>query len=229
MNDRHVAGDLGVYLAGALDRSERWAVETHLASCRWCANELTELREVTAMLENVPPEVLLDGPPEGGDLLLRRTVRQVRREGSGRGRRLASAAAAVVVAAAGVGGGFLYGQETAPTVTVAAPASAPTTDGVLTGRSVDGATGAEMAVAVVPATGWVRLSATIKGIPAGENCRIVVVGADGTRKEAGTWKVSEDGQRDGTTLDGSALVDPQDVRAVEVETDDGKRYVSVPV
>lgn len=229
MTDRHVAGDLGVYLAGALDRHESWSVEAHLSTCRSCAAELGELREVTALLDGVPPEVLLDGPPDGGDLLLRRTVRQVRRESGGRGRRLAGVAAAIVLGAAGVGGGFLAGQGTDGPVIVAAPASAPSTDGAVTGRAVDDGTGATMAVAVVPASGWVRLSATIRGIPAGERCRLVVVDADGDREPAGTWLVSLAGERDGTTLDGSALVAPENVRAVEVETEDGRRYVSVPV
>lgn len=228
MNDRHIAGDLGVYLAGALGRSERWAVESHLASCRWCASELTELREVTAMLDGVPPEVLLDGPPEGGELLLKRTVRQVRREAGGRGRRVAAAAAAVVLGAAGLGGGYLFGQETTQAVLATQP-STSSTEGVLTGRAVDDATGAQMSVAVVPAAGWVRLSATVSGIPKGERCRLVVVGANGVREAAGNWLVTEEGAQGGTTLDGSALVAPQDVRAVEVETTDGKRYVSVPV
>ncbi len=57
MTDRHVAGDLGVYLAGALDRHESWSVEAHLSTCRSCATELGELREVTA---------LLDGDAAGG-------------------------------------------------------------------------------------------------------------------------------------------------------------------
>ena len=87
MTDRHVAGDLGVYLAGAMGRREAWGVEQHLAVCGWCTNELRELREVTALFNGMPPELLLDGPPDGSDLLLRRTVRQVRRE-AGRRRRV---------------------------------------------------------------------------------------------------------------------------------------------
>lgn len=229
MTDGHVRDDLGVYLAGALSPREGRSVDAHLAACPDCAAEMSELSEVTAVLDGVTPELLMDGPPDGGDLVLRRTVRRVRREsGTGR-RRLAGAAAAVVVGAAALGGGFLVGQGAVPPIVLAAPASAPSTTGTVTGQAVDSSTGAGMTVAVVPAAGWVRVSARITGIPAGARCRLVVVGADGAREPAGTWLVSPAGERDGTKLDGSALVAPAEVQAVEVETEDGQTFVSVPV
>jgi hypothetical protein len=71
----------------------------------------------------VPAEAFLDGPPADGDLLLQRTLREVRAghltgavptaavpPRSGRSRWLL-AAAAVVIAAAGVGAGILVGAE----------------------------------------------------------------------------------------------------------------------
>ncbi|HZG91303.1 MAG TPA: anti-sigma factor [Pseudonocardia sp.] len=230
MTDRHVAGDLGVYLAGAMEPRDAWGVESHLAVCGWCSTELRELRDVTALLEGMPPEALLDGPPDGGDLLLRRTVRQVRRE-AGRGRRVAGVAAAVLVGAAGLGGGFWYGQQSAPQpppAVVAAPDPVPFTQGALTGQAVDPETGAEMAVTVLPTAGWVRLSATTAGIPPGERCRMVVVAEDGTREVAFSWLTGEPGAGTGP-LSGSALVAPEDVAAVEVETEDGRTFVSVPL
>jgi hypothetical protein len=82
---------------------------------------------------------------------------------------------------------------------------------------------------VVPAAGWVRVNATVGGIPAGERCRLEVVDRHGTAVLAGSWLVSGAGAADGTTLNGSALVDPAQVAAVRVVNTAGKQYVTVPV
>jgi anti-sigma factor RsiW len=228
MTDRHVAGDLGVYLAGAMGRREAWGVEQHLAVCGWCTNELRELREVTALFNGMPPELLLDGPPDGSDLLLRRTVRQVRKE-AGRRRRVVGVAAAVLVGAVGVGGGFIYGQQAqAPTVAAAQVVTPETTAGAMNGSAVDPKTGAQAAVTVIPTAGYVRLSASINGIPAGERCRMLVVAKDGSREVAFSW-MTGDAPPGGSPLTGSALVAPEDVSAVQVENEDGKTFVTVPL
>ena len=93
----------------------------------------------------------------------------------------------------------------------------------------DPTTGATLAVTVTPAAGWVRLAANVKGVPAGQECRLLVVARDGTRREAGSWLVSEAGERDGTALPGFALVAPDQVEAVEVENLDGRRFVRAPI
>jgi hypothetical protein len=230
-NEHHVAGDLGVYLAGAMPHRENRAVEQHLAACGWCSNELRELREVTALLEGMPPEVLLDGPPDGGDLMLRRAVKQVRREvGRGR-RRVIGVAAAVLIGAVGIGGGFVYGQQVSGGQEVIAIPAGETPDtvlGAVSGRAVDPNTGAKMVVAVLPTSGWVRLSATVENIPPGERCQMIVVGKDGSREIAFGW-LTGDAATAGQPLSGSALVAPEDVAAVEVQSEDGRTFVRVPI
>ncbi|MTD53966.1 anti-sigma factor family protein [Amycolatopsis pithecellobii] len=216
----HETDSVGAYVLGALDLREMRAMERHLASCGRCQAEVTELRMARAALDGLPPEALLDGPPDGADLLLQRTLRQVRQE-SGRevrrGRTIA-ATAAVVVAAAFAGGGVMVGRAVAPPeVTQAA--------GTRTASGTDAATGAKMTVAVQPAAGWVRVNASVSGIPKGQKCRLYVVSRDGTREEAGSWLVA--GEGNGTELDAAALVPPADVAGVEVENFDGKKYVSV--
>ena len=71
-------------------------------------------------LGEVPPEAFLEGPPEGGDLLLQRTLREVRRARTyrtsqancaKRRSRWLMVAAAVVVVAGALGGGVVSGGQ----------------------------------------------------------------------------------------------------------------------
>jgi hypothetical protein len=47
--------------------------------------------------------------------------------------------------------------------------------------------------------------------------------------EAASWVVSARGEREGSGIDGAALVPPKDVAAVEVVTMDGRTLVSAQV
>ena len=71
-----------------------------------CRRIWEELREMTDLLGEVPPEAFLNGPPEG-DLVLQRTLRQMRAETAAqrRRRRLTVVAAAAVTLATVLGGG----------------------------------------------------------------------------------------------------------------------------
>jgi hypothetical protein len=221
--DAHDPVELGAHALGLLDPAQSRAVEAHLAGCPACRREWEELHGMVDVLDDVPPEAFLDGPPDG-DLVLQRTLRQIRSEARSRSRirRLAVVAAAVVAVAAVLGGGVLVGRATAPPVVVAAPAP-PAGAVVLSGG---GEPGVSMSTAVSPAPGWVRLSTTVRGIPAGERCRIVVVSRDGSRQVAGSWLVTPGGWRDGVTLDGSAIVDLDDVAAVVVENEAGREFAA---
>ncbi len=235
MTTQHDPQLLGAYVLGALDEQEVREMDEHLASCPDCARELDDLRAMEAYLGEVPPEAMLDGPPEGGDLLLQRTLRQVRAERGGvaRRRQFALGAAAAVVAALVLGAGVFVGKVTSPDGTTAQstppPTVAPDPSGTKLATATDPVTGASMTVKIVPAAGWVRTNLAINGIPEGEKCRIFVVAKDGTRQEAGSWLVSKKGAAEGTNLDGSALVAPNDVKSVVVENTAGKKFVEVPV
>jgi hypothetical protein len=224
---------LGAYVLGALDEREARAVEEYLATSPEARAEVAELREMEEFLGELPPEAMLDGPPEGGDLLLQRTLRQVRQERGGqvRRRQFAVGAAAAVITVAVLGSGVVVGRSTAPSTVAQPPATSQPAPppGTKVGTTTDPVTGTRMTVQVRPAAGWVRVNASVVGIPEGQKCKLFVVSRDGSREEAGSWLVSSVGEADGTNLDGSALVAPDDVVAVEVENFDGTKFASVQV
>ncbi|MFI8370026.1 zf-HC2 domain-containing protein [Streptomyces sp. NPDC085466] len=233
----HDSALLGAYVLGALDEQEVRTVDEHIASCQRCRDELDELRAMESALGEVPPEAFLDGPPDGGDLLLQRTLRQVRGERAAQTlrRRTLLAAAAAVASAALLGGGVLIGQNTggrtaqavppAPSTTATAPTVPPVSSKVFEARSTT--TGSEMRLRVTPATDWIRLNASVAGIPAGERCRLVVVAKNGDREIAGSWLVAD--KEKGANLDGSAAVPMDEVARVVIENDQGKEYVTIEV
>ncbi len=224
--------DMAGYVMEMLTPEEKQQADEHLAGCDECRGEIDSLREWSARLAEVPEPMLLDGPPDDADLLLQRTLRQVRQESAGRRHRrlaLMTTAAAAVLAVA-VGGGVVLGRGSAPTDQVAQPpatASAPA--GTRTATATDAATGARMTVSVLPAAGWVRVNATVAGIPSGEECKLEVVGRDGTAVLAGSWLVSEAGEANGTPLNGSALIDPAEVASVRVVNTAGRQFINVTV
>lgn len=218
----HDPGELGALALGLLDPQRTRAVEEHLARCAACRRDLEDLTAVTDLLGEVPPEALLDGPPDG-DLVLHRTLRQIRAEAAAdRRRRLVPRIAAAVAAVAMLaGGGIAVGRATAPdpvVVTAAAPATGVTLRG-------DGVPGVTMAAVVSPAAGWVRVSANVKGVPRGERCRVIVLARDGSREVAAAWLSSARGEREGTQVDGAAIVAPDQVAGVAVENEAGEEYV----
>ena len=218
---------LGAYALGVLDADEVRAVDAHVAQCTDCRRELDELEAMKQSLGEVPPEAFLDGPPDGGDLLLQRTLRQVRAEKSRdvRQRRLLVAAGVVALVAASIGGGAVLGRGSAPTRTVVLPsASASVPQGTRTIEGSNPQNGVTMAVRLTPAKGWVRLHATIDNVKPNLKCQLVVVDKAGNRVVAGSWLVPPTE----ATVDGSALVAPNDVAAVEVVTFDGQKIISVP-
>jgi hypothetical protein len=229
VSEQHEPEQLAAYALGLLDGEDARAVEVHVAGCPHCRRELTELREVDGALRRVPPELFLDGPPQGNELVLRR-VRAEREESSGRrGRRRLALIAAAVVALVGVGAaGVALGRVTAGKTIIALPTSpAETGSRLLTG--FDPSTGARMTVTVTPAAGWVRVKATAVGIPAGERCMLVVIDRSRNRYIAASWLVSPGAEKNGITVDSAVVVAPGDVVAVAVQNFERREFVIAPV
>jgi len=222
---------LGAYVLGTLDAQERNEIDRHMESCAACRAELMELEAVKDVLDELPPEALLHGPPDA-DLVLQRTLRQVRAESSEQNRRgwsMATAAAAIVLVGA-LGAGVAIGRGTAPADNVGAgptPSAvtvSPLPSGTRSGTTVDAQTGTRLTATVIPAPGWVRVNASVAGIPVGENCRLIVVGKNNPNGEiASGWIVAGSS----VNLDGAAAVAPEEVTAIKVVNTKGETFVTL--
>ena len=229
---------LGAYALGALDPGEAADFERrHLQTCAQCRFDLNELVALRESLDEVPPEAFLDGPPEGGDLLLQKTLRRVRDEEQ----------AAPVRTAARHAGAWPWSRRRCwswprsaaeswwagrrPPTTRPSDPRAATTD-VPGTKSVEGrdpTTGVQLAASVSPFQGWVKVNVAVKGVKAGEKCLLQVVTKEGQAVTAGSWQVSDKWESQGFSLDGSALVAPDDVKSVDIVTVDGRKLVSAQV
>ncbi|SHN48116.1 anti-sigma factor family protein [Cryptosporangium aurantiacum] len=224
--------DIAGYLFGLLDPIEFRRVEEHLSTCPSCRHEVTVLREIENALDDVPPELFLDGPDPEADLLLQRTLRAAREETASRrswGRAVLAGAAAVVAIALAVGGGVLLGRSGEPQQVVADPFPSATVAGTRTVSATDPDTGAEMTAQIIPADGWVRVNATLKGIKAGEECRMIVHRKDTGEEIASSWVISQKAASapGGWPITGNAAIAPEDVDSVEIKTTAGRHLVTV--
>lgn len=224
----HDRAQLGAYALGVLDPVEARQVHEHLTTCTDCQREVNELMMIRRALDQVPPEAFIDGPPEDGDLLLRRTLRQVRTEAPARRRFSAGfAVAAAVAVAVALGGGILLGRETVSSP-VAQPPTSTLPSNARLAEATDPDTGTTMSIALEPRKGWVWVNANVQGLAAGLRCEMYVISTDGEEILAGGWLVSEEGSAKGTDLEGTALLPPDQVKAVEIRTQTGETMVSVP-
>jgi len=205
---------LGPYSVDALDADEQRQVGEHVAICPGCREELDELDSFRSLLDQVPPEAFLDGPPDGGDLLLARTLRQARSER--RQPKIWLIAAAVLVVLAAIGGGLLIGRNSnGPSPLSGGPGSTQV-------AASNPANGVHMKVVITPADGWVRLEGAFTGVPGHAHCYLMVVDRAGHRVIAGSWLAPYTSPPGGERVAGSALVPPNDVAAVQVVTFSGQ-------
>ena len=237
----HDPSRLGAYSLGALEPDEVREIDEHLAGCAECRQELAELDEMKEFLGDVPPEAFLDGPPADGDLLLQRTLREVRSTAAaevaaaeaGTAAPPAAAerkkrstwylvAAAVVLIAGALGGGVLIGRQTIadPDAPVAGSKQVTATDTV---------TRTTMATTVEPRAGWSWIMVNIAGLKAGAECEMLVTDKAGNTFVAGSWVVSEKAAREGSRFGGGVLIPIDQVRSVEIKTLQGEHVVTTPV
>ena len=215
MMSEHPNELLGPYSLEALDADEQRSVGEHLATCPGCREELHELESLHSLLGQVPAEAFLEGPPDGGDLLLARTVRKAREDR--RRPPVWSLAAAVLVVLVALAGGLLIGLGTR-----SGPAPLAAAAGSTRVAATNPANGVHMTVVITPANGWVRLQGAFTGVPAHARCYLMVVDTAGHHFVAGSWLAPKTSPPGGERVSGSALVPPDEVAAVEVVTFKGQ-------
>jgi anti-sigma factor RsiW len=244
VSDQDHTDHLGPYVLGILDPDEVGAVEGHLAGCPACREQFTALVAVRDRFASAPAELVLAeladdrprsvGPPAVDDLVLARTLREIRGlAGPRRGRALQGAAGIVAAAAAAAilagGLGVIVGRTTAP-----APTAAPTpaTASQPAGRVVqytDPETHIAATVTLTPAKGWTRLAVTLIGAPVGATCRLVAVAKDGRREPAGSWVVAAPAPGAPPTINSVAAIADTDLATLELAAGTGKHWVTVAV
>jgi hypothetical protein len=218
----HDHSQLGAYALGALEPAEIREVDEHLATCAECRTELAELEEMKEFLGEVPPEAFLDGPPEDGELLLQRTLREVRQPVKKSRKPWLLVAAAVIVVAGVLGGGVLIGRQTVDQADAPVPGSRQVS-------AVDAATGTSMTTTVEPREGWTWVRVQITGLKPGAECVMFVTDKAGKTWTAGSWLVSDKAAQDGSRFGGGVLVRPDQVQSVEIKTVQGEHVVTTTV
>jgi hypothetical protein len=177
--------ELGVYLLGAMEAAQRAQVDSHLAACPWCREELAGLAGLPALLGKVPAVEAMRLAPDGAgggaagpplEVLAGRVARTRRR------RRLSAAAVVALIAgiAAAVAPQALHPAVAVPPA-VAAPRWAGTTE------AANPVTGAWAAIRYAPEPWGTELEARVTGIPAGTRCQFRVTGTRGQDFAAGGW------------------------------------------
>jgi hypothetical protein len=237
----HDRSQLGAYALGALQPDEVRTVDEHLAGCAECRDELAGFEEMREFLGEVPPEAFLDGPPADGDLLLQRTLREVRAASVAeplvevrpttprRSRWLLAAAAVVVIAGAALGGGILIGRQSVVEQYATPTPSDTTPAGSKHVTATDAGTGTTMATTVEPRTGWSWIDVKISGLKAGAECELLVTDKNGKSYVAGSWVVSAKAASEGSKFGGGVLIPISQVKSVEIRTAQGQHVVTTPV
>lgn len=200
---------LGVYVLGAIDPAERAQVDSHLAGCRDCRDELAGLAGIPALLSRVGAEEAFalaesDGPPaalaavgQAGAEPPRELLTTVIDLTSARRRRrrfrdASLGVAAALIVAAGVFGGLRLGSS---------PPQIPQPSALFPGpagpwQTVTGHSQGMTATVMYRAMGWgTQLAAKVSGIPVGTTCQMWALGQGGTRTLAGSWETDT---REGT-------------------------------
>lgn len=242
----HDAVTLGCYALGVLDAHESFGVEQHLRGCPPCRAQVADFHRIRTALDDVPREAFLheleDDLPQPSDLVLQRTLRQIRQESAipspraadprpraspvpveelpepqhAKARRwpgyLAAAAVAAVVA---FGGAAVFVQNQAPGT------------GIASTRTGEGTAGGVRLVAEIAPSSQDRylVTADVDGLPAAQKCKLVVIGTDGTKTEAFAWTTTEKQRVEGSTVRGMVSVSPDEVKSISIENTEGKAFV----
>ncbi|MEV0581380.1 zf-HC2 domain-containing protein [Nonomuraea sp. NPDC050310] len=210
MTCEEVRLSLGAHALGALEPEEAAEVDDHLATCDACLEEFTGLASLPPVLAKVTEkdiELVASPPPQVLDRLLATKARRNRR---GRWLMAVAASAAVLVVGGTVWNAAQRSGELASTNAGGAPAAqsqesydapsvavAPEEPAAESKRSATqadtfaAAASVSASVIATPAGTGSRLRLTVAGAPPGVECRVVVLGRDGTEDATAPWRLEQ--------------------------------------
>lgn len=223
--------DLGVLVLGALDPSEREAVEAHVAECPSCAAIVAELAPLPGLLKRVDTTSLDLGapPPE----ILDRALAQIRAEDAqqaesndaaviaikSRKRGWWVAGASIAAAAAVAFGVLVYVNQANPS-----PSKPIASSQIVAGS--DQTTGVSARVLMAPVAQGTSLSLSVSGVEQGERCQLVAIGRDGTRDVTSTWVVM---YRHGVKINTGTTLKISQIKRLDITTPEGDVLLQMPV
>jgi hypothetical protein len=211
---------LAAYVFGALEPSERTEVSGHLLVCAICREELASLAGLPGLLSRVDPADIEMNLPAGsaelGAGLLERSLAEL-----GRRRRADRLRRAVAVAASAAVIGTIGG------LAREALSSPPHPGPPVSGRSyeaTDPTTGVH-ALFNVSAQSWgTQIKVQLDGATQGTHCVLMAIDNAGRRTPIGSWRSIYEQTAAVTTATDTT---PKQLRALEVDTNDGHHLVSV--
>jgi Putative zinc-finger len=200
--------ELGTYLFGALDASDRARVAAHLDGCPACRDELAGLAPLAGVLARIPDEALIaDAPAEPGraERLLAEIARMRRRR-----RYVAAGLAAACVVAAG---GFVGARD------IVSPAGGPSGIVIAGANASSHVSGRATLIATPEGTSVV---VGVTGVRPGTRCQLIVIGRNGRREIAATWQANYEGM---ATVTGASALTPGQIRELVVAAHPGQALV----
>jgi anti-sigma factor RsiW len=211
---------LGVYLLGALDATERDAVEAHLRDCSVCREELAQLAALPSMLDLLSiddfPLEQLPAPDELFERVAARAREEHDKTALGRYRRLTAVAAAIVlIVAVSVGSLALVHRGGHKAPVIASHQVFSNQRGAVT-----------MRVTLASQASGTGLRVAVSGLPPDEHCWLVAVAKDGTRDTAGRWDATYPGTAQET---GSTRIPMSELSQLVLLGTNGKQLVTVQV
>jgi len=219
---------LGAYVLGALDPADRSRVDSHLAGCADCRDELASFAALPGLLGRVSRSEVESEPADPGPQLLERLLSAAasERRHDKRRRLLTLVAAGVIVLAAigvSVGVGVTHDGHSTPRVALASQtftATNPQNGVQATVTEVKKGWGASVEVSVVGVTEDL----------AGPSCQLIAVGPNGKTDVAASWSAPVAGYTGVSKVNaaGSTAMASKDITAFKVVGSDGKTLVWVP-
>ncbi|MFZ0325643.1 MAG: hypothetical protein WAN48_16105 [Actinomycetes bacterium] len=158
-------------------------VQRHLDGCASCRHEVDDLATLPGLLRLAPPVSRL--PHD--DLMLRRTLASARRERGRRRLAVALVAACALLLMALPLGWVLGVQQGGPAVPSAQSVVVRTT-------GTDPASGVFGAVELRPTTSGSDVAMTVRGVPPGTRCALVVVNGAGSSSTVSVWSSDYQGE-----------------------------------